>query len=730
MKACIVFIATLAISVFLPTDILRAAAVIISVVAFLLYIFLRKYSKARNILRLSVFSVFAILCILFYNILCILPANSIKGATADINAAILSSELSSSGNKYYTAKLNTINNSPAPRDFNIRLFCSESEDLNDYDEISANVTFFEDDALSSDTFYLSNNILASARSNSDIIVTNKDEFSLLREICLIRDKIIFNIRASLPTDEGDIICGVLFGKRDYIDTETTDLFASAGISHLLAISGLHLSIIVLIINLALGLFGISKITRSILTLLLTFVLMVMTGFTPSIMRASIMILFNLVAQNLRYDYDAPTALSVSAVIICLTNPYSITNVGFLLSFSATIGLIVSNQILDKQRMKFSLKTVGFFRLLCHEILKLILPCTLAFLFTIPVTACVFGYLATYSPLTNLLISPLLPFLLAFSLLAAIFSLTPFAFIFKFLLFVAKQFVSAVVLIAESFSSFKFSRIYFENELMPLIVTSAVAMLLIASFTKRPYLNSFKAALLCIPIICTALISQSLTYSNSTIIKVLGDSSLLIEHQNSRFVSGFTGDSIFPLNKTIDKSANKQIDFLSAACVSHNDISDLTHFVLNNDVKNLTISQKYADTFSTINSSNFSTNCYLSDNFSLSSKTINISSQLTGGSNKTVFEINSFKIIHLEITSPKNLPDKEACDLLIANSLSLPFIENYPSKYFILTDKLENNEHIIDLLSERNTVFLGDSGVAPIMIKGEKVMIKNQKLAEY
>jgi len=391
MKASIVFIFTLAISVFLPTDLLIATATILAAVAFLLFLIFRKRDKIKDYLKLSVFAVLSLVCLIVYNHITVIPAQSYKGKTAQINATILSSEISSNQNKYYTARIDKINTKPAPKNFTIRLFCLESDDLDDYDKISAEVSFFEDDLSSLDFFYLSNNILASAKTTGDIRLENKG-FSLLREICKIRDKMVFNIRANLSDDSGSIICGILFGKRDYIPDEVTMLFSNAGISHLLAISGLHLSIIVLLINLLLGVFRINKIVRSILTAIITAILMIMVGFTPSIMRSSIMIAFLLIAENIRLDYDAPTALSFSAVIICLINPYSITNIGFLLSFCATIGILVSNKILDKLRMKFSLKTVKLPRLILYKSQSYFFPAVLHFYLQSPFAV---WFLATF-----------------------------------------------------------------------------------------------------------------------------------------------------------------------------------------------------------------------------------------------------------------------------------------------------------------------------------------------
>jgi len=720
MIASLVFIATLAVSVFLPISVLPAVAVFISAAALLLFLISKSNHKLRNIAKVSIFSVLSIACFLIYNYVTVIPAANLKGTTADISATVLETELSKSGDKFYIVRLNTIDGKAAPRDLKIRLFCSESDDLNDYDKIAAGVNFFQDSAISSsDRYYLSNSILASATTLSDITVTNADEFSPLREICLIRDKMVFNIRSGLPTEEGNILCGILFGKRDYINSETTDLFAASGISHLLAISGLHLSIIVFLINALLGIFRIGKVFRSVITLVFTAVLMIMTGFTPSILRAGIMITCLLFAQFLRYDYDAPTALSFSAVIICIINPYAITNIGFLLSFSATLGLIVSQTLLDKVRATFSLKTVGIVRLVLYEILKLIVPCFFAFMFTVPVSACVFGYLSVYSPITNLIISPLLPLTLAVSLAAAIFSLTPFAFIYQPIFFIAKHLISCIIQISEFFSSLPFSKIYLSSDITLPIVIILVILFLFSAISSKPLRNSAKAALLCVPIICAAVLTNAALYAESTTVTILG-SSVLIESGGKRFVSGFGSDTAYELDNIIDKSPDKDIFFLSAASVTSSEVSDLTHFALNNDIKLMTVPEKYAATFSTIHSDSFSTDCYISDKFSVSSDDISVRSYVSEGGSAVIFNITGFVIAHLEIESANSLPEEIDCDLLIANSKALAFIEHYRSDYFLLSDSSKNPKELKELLSRYGTVYVGDNSSSALVLKDNKL----------
>lgn len=686
MTSCSIYLVTLAAAILMPSSYLNAAVVIFSAAAVLFFILSLFRKKYKNVVLLLVVSILTMISFQIYNHVTLKPASELAGKNADITATILETEISDNGNKFYIAKLNSINGDAA-RAIKIRLYAANSENLSDYDDISVSVNFFSNDSVSaSERYYLSNNILASAITTGEISVTNQNKFSLLREICSVRDKMVFNIRASVADERGNIICAILFGKRDYIDPSTAELFALSGISHLLAVSGLHLSIIVMLLNNFLLLFGIGKTPRSIIALLLTYTMMIMTGFTPSVIRAAIMTTLSLIAQCARRDYDSPTALALSAVIICIANPYAITNIGFLLSFSATFGLIVSQIIIEKKRLKFSLKTVSVFRLFIHETFKLLLPCFFAFLFTIPVSSCVFGYISSYSPIINLILSPLLPAVLALSLSSALLSLTPFSFLYQPILYITKLLISCITWFAEKFSTFPFAKISIQSDLTLPLVIIFLLLFLIAAHSKHPRKNSIAALLVCIPVICTAVISNNTITKDYTRISIIGGSSaaIMIESEGKCFISGFSEDTSYQLNSALKRQQINNIFLLSAENIPSSEVSSLTHFALKHNTSYLVIPSEYAGAITSLHSG-IKENCYISEDFLISTENISVHTKVSGKNTVVFYEINGFKIAHLNIQAASLIPENFSCDLLIANSKALPFIEKYKSKYFLFSE---------------------------------------------
>lgn len=719
LTACIVYLGTLALSIFLPTPYTTAAAVILTVVAALLFIISLFKKSVLKIGVLLLISALTVASFMIYNKVTVDPARALADTKAKITGTVMTSSNRGPSSRSYVVKLSTIDGKKAPRDMRIILYCNNFDVLSDYDEISTNINFFDGEMISqSEKYYLSNSVVASGITLDDVTVTNKNEFSILREICKVRDKIIFNIRTHVPDERGDIISGILFGNRTNISDETTDLFAAAGISHLLAVSGLHLTIIVFLLDLLFISFGIKKIPRTVISLVFTVLMMIVTGFTPSIVRAAVMTSLSLVGSTIRRDYDSLTAMCLSAAIICFANPYALTNAGFQLSFSATTGLIVSQRILEKQRRKFSMKTVSIPKYIRFELFKLILPCFMAFMFTIPVSAYVFGYVATYSPITNFLITPIIPLLLAFSLLGAIFSITGLTFIYKPLFYIAKLLVSCVTYVGEQTSLLPYSKIYLPEDFALYIVIFIVIVFGIAILSKKPYKNSVAAALLCVPIICVSILSQQYINKDAIKISIIESDSpcAVIEYEDRYFISGFSSDALYDINRASSHPV-KKITLLSAPSLKRTDVSKFTQFVTQNKISCISLPKEQAAAIVPLGETTLN-KTFTSENFSLEFEKLKVTTNVYGKNTSVIYDINGFKIALVSIQNPNDIPSALECDILIANSSVVPYIDKYKCKYFILSDKLEKSDYLSKSLRNKDILYLGDSSLSTIYLRGK------------
>ena len=148
-----------------------------------------------------------------------------------------------------------------------------------------------------------------------------------------------NIEKNFNEKTASVLLGLTIGYTDNIDKETKDNFRDSNISHILAISGMHIGYIVISVKFILEKI-IGKRKSKILTSLIIFIYMFITGFSPSIVRAGIMAIITILASIFYRKSDTWNNLSISLLILLIYNPYLIKSTSLLLSYSGTIGIIL------------------------------------------------------------------------------------------------------------------------------------------------------------------------------------------------------------------------------------------------------------------------------------------------------------------------------------------------------------------------------------------------------
>lgn len=149
------------------------------------------------------------------------------------------------------------------------------------------------------------------------------------------------------------IIALILGDKRYIDKQTKNEYAHAGLSHLLALSGLHIGIIMMLIWLILwplDYYGLKKL-RFLLSLGMVLLYDCLTGLPPSVVRATVMIGFTFATFIFGRKSSAINALMASAMIILVMSPISLYNAGFQLSFVTVIFILLfspGNQVLSQK----------------------------------------------------------------------------------------------------------------------------------------------------------------------------------------------------------------------------------------------------------------------------------------------------------------------------------------------------------------------------------------------
>lgn len=171
-----------------------------------------------------------------------------------------------------------------------------------------------------------------------IDIISSDYARISHGLEVVKLKLLYTYKGVLLEKDFGTIAAMLLGEKRYLDPELKQLFQESGIAHILAISGLHISL------LGLGLYRLLRMKVSIgrattVTIIVLILYAIMTGFQVSTNRAVLMIVVALCAKILGKTYDIPCAMAVSALILLLKNPLQLFSCGFQLSFGAVLGIV-------------------------------------------------------------------------------------------------------------------------------------------------------------------------------------------------------------------------------------------------------------------------------------------------------------------------------------------------------------------------------------------------------
>lgn len=234
---------------------------------------------------------------------------------------------------------------------------------------------------------------------------------------------------------GGFICGLVSGYTGGIGNNDMLRFKELGLSHVLAVSGFNLGIVYYFLTIVTR--KLHARLRYLLILLICFIYTSFAGFDPSISRAFIMVFVSLLAKILNKSYDVLNGISLTAFIMLLINSYNIFNIGFILSFAATYGII-----LLKDEMEDRLpESVKFLR----SELSISLA---AFISTLPIIVWLGGSFSLFSVIINIIISPFISILTILSFFASfVFILTGLEIFFYPAVFIGEVMVKFIQLIS-------------------------------------------------------------------------------------------------------------------------------------------------------------------------------------------------------------------------------------------------------------------------------------------
>jgi len=174
-----------------------------------------------------------------------------------------------------------------------------------------------------------------------IRITGRRKINLFYRLVIdARERLKKAILKALPEPESRLLIGIILGKRKELPPDLEEYYRKTGTLHILAASGLHVSIIIAFSLLILFRTGLNKRVAYLLSIPPVLFYALLAGASPSIVRAAVMGVLFLMASALRKDYDPLRSLFLAALFMLIINPYYLFMAGFQLSFTAVAGILI------------------------------------------------------------------------------------------------------------------------------------------------------------------------------------------------------------------------------------------------------------------------------------------------------------------------------------------------------------------------------------------------------
>lgn len=493
---------------------------------FVVFLLIKKY---RNTIYLPAMACVALLAcvvnIIYTDLSYERTVSTYDEKNAVVTATLYEEPYKSNGVYSYYFKAKEVDNEKAS--FKFVSYHDELLDIEPFDTVMLNVRLRKNDYsndLSKKCF-----LIGDLGYETPIINVIKSEKTPYYYAIKLRQSIRTKLSAVLSKDTFPLCSALLIGDKYLLSDEIHEDFRRAGVSHVIVVSGMHLSILVsLFLMLSQKHYRYQKIYLSVAVVFII-LYMAVTGFTPSVVRSSVMLLVYCLGILISRDPYPLNSLGLASIIVTVTNPYSVGNVGLILSFASTFAILKFSPYLETKcfnRIK-PLKTKNlpvFKRSLCvcinkgiSGVISVLCMNISAALVSIPLSIVFFGSLSGVSVLSTLILYLPIQCLLILTFFLALLCFIPFlSFLVPAVCFCVEVFAKISLFIVKFFSELPFSYIYVKHNFVYLWVLMCFIMLLLTLYSKsKKRVRVF--ALSCVLVFFSGYVSATLlTYEQSSL----------------------------------------------------------------------------------------------------------------------------------------------------------------------------------------------------------------------
>lgn len=416
------FLSVLAVVFYIKSEILicilSAVAVVLVAIGIVLLMF-KFCSKAIaiNVILIGAFSVLACGCYGFYSA-CIYQPIIDEYADNYINIeGYVSREIERSDSScVYTITTKKVNG--ADKSINLLLTSYKDLELSEFDYVNASLETY----AASNNRLLSKGVFLTSYFNDNAMVekTGETEFSVYSVAINVKHTLQGALNELLPEDCSQLCQAVFLGDKRTLSYNVKESFTKTGTSFFIVVSGMHLALVTAFLLWIVKRFTKNRVVICIFVIFAVSIFSAITGFTPSVVRAGVMLIITYCGTIIFRKSDAINSLGLSAFVLTLANPFAVGDIGLILSFVATFGIIVwSDKINNFIVIQLKIK-----RRITRTFVAMVSVSFSASVWTIPITILAFGNISPLTVLISTVVNPLVSALVVCTVACSVLYLCP------------------------------------------------------------------------------------------------------------------------------------------------------------------------------------------------------------------------------------------------------------------------------------------------------------------
>lgn len=716
---------------------------IIIIVLFLFFIISLAFKQIRKqkILPIAFFTaIFALIINIFFVYNVVMPIEKLNEQDVIISGKICEIPYNAYGRYYYVIETDKIDFDGTKQNIKLRISMSKALDADLYDRLSGKVHLFlptDNGAFSSKSYYAAKGIhmLGYLYEYEDYQVEKEEIKPIYYFFLKAKKTLIESVRTLLPKEQASVAVGVLLGDKSFLDQDIKSDFRKVGISHLLAVSGLHVSVISAFIFKILQKTKLSKKIIYLLSCLSVVCFMALTGFSASVTRAGIMLIMFYLGKFFYAKSDSLNSLGLAIFVLTIFNPFAAGDIGLLMSVFATLGIILFENYFEEKIKNLSDK-LKYGRKMIKKLSGIISVTVCSTLMTMPIIMLSFGSISLVSIIANIFIVTPTMLMMVFTLIFSILYIIPFLkFLAMPLALMSGVLINYIEFCTKTIAKIPFASIPTRQPMILFWIASTCVLIALALFLYEKYKSLKISGILSAIILFVGILSYQLFERNITRLSFLdignGCSAIISKNQHSLILS-CGGDEIKSSNMQnyLESQNIKNIDYLLIS-----DFQDSTTSYANDVIK------KFSPSYVVMPKNIESVDDKLERNIEDNSNVVHFEekSEINCWDNVKIISMNfeSHGYIYLKVNDinilivpsggdAQILPyEYRFCDILVSNG-SLKNSNLILSAYELITADLNISTNSLNNVVKNNRVPLataGDGNIIFDLSEGKNISIK-------